>query len=405
MISVSFYLKRPKDSGGILRTTPVSIFAVITKSRTERFPITLDEKIVPKDWDPARQRVKSSARDHAAINLLLTTTERDLITLYRENRGKSWSEFRLLAAGGVQPEKKSLIIIYDKFLDHHLRNKSVGSKKAYYSLRAHLNNVGGASLEGMEMNFLDRLTAYLYKLKRKDSTVSNLLTKLKTFLSWAIERGYPVNPDYKKWKIAKPRISRPITLTLAELEKLEAAILPYGPSIGRDYLCIEARTGARISDVKRFDVKDFDGIRWTYNRKKGNTIRAKRVRVPNKGFCAPAFDRLKRLDYKLPQRDETLINRWIRKACQLAGINEMITVETLRAGELTSEEVPKWKKITSHTGRKTFITLGLQYMPPKIVKGLAGLESYSTLRYYEGDSEDAIVERHLEDMDTKMKAG
>lgn len=107
-MTVNFYLKDPK-SDGVLKKTEVSIYAKFTVTRRERFEIFLKEKILPKHWDFKTQRAKSSASDHVLINLYLDDRRRKLITLYRENRDKTFVEFKNMALG-IGEEKRIPVI-------------------------------------------------------------------------------------------------------------------------------------------------------------------------------------------------------------------------------------------------------------------------------------------------------
>ena len=53
---------------------------------------------------------------------------------------------------------------------------------------------------------------------------------------------------------------------------------------------------------------------------------------------------------------------------------------------------------------KPSLRLALQFMQPKIVKDLAGISDFKTLKHYEGDSESGVIRQQLKDMDSKMKS-
>lgn len=101
-MTVKFYI--PTKTG----TKEVSIFAVITCSRADRFKITTDEKVLPKHWNDRAQCVKSSLPESFAINTYLDDFKRNIVTIYRANReqGGSFTDFKERAQG--KAEKKSL---------------------------------------------------------------------------------------------------------------------------------------------------------------------------------------------------------------------------------------------------------------------------------------------------------
>lgn len=412
MPSVRFYVRKNGQPG------EGKIYAKFTRSRSERFHLDPETNILLKHWDKARQQAKPTCPDCISINLHLNNFRGKFMSLYRDQvqlGGKSFSEFKTLAQGNIiTDEKKTLRSALTVFLSQYKQKKDEKTWKSYRALQHHLFGHEGTrpvtgysqniDFPGLDMNFYDGFLSFLRDKGQIDSTVYKTISKLKTFLSWAMDRGYPVNPVYKKWEILS-WINEPIPLTLSELRKLEEAPLFGGPAIGRDYFCVEARTGQRISDTKRFNPKMFDGHALTFYRKKGSSIKAKEVRIPNAGFCAPAFDILRPYDFKLPEAAEQTINEWIKEALELAGITRTVTYQYPKRGSTITETARICDIASTHMGRKTFITLALQFMPPKIVMELAGIDSYQTLKHYDGKSEDSIVEKHLEEMNMKLSAG
>ena len=49
-------------------------------------------------------------------------------------------------------------------------------------------------------------------------------------------------------------------------------------------------------------------------------------------------------------------NKAIKDICKKVGMTELITFEREIAGEIVTTSIPKYKLITSHTARRTFIT-------------------------------------------------
>mgnify|MGYP000240411988 CR=1 FL=1 len=438
MPSVKFYLNNPKKKG-VLRVDEVTIRAVFSVDRNNRFELRAEEKIVPKYWDTRSQTVKTSHRHHIEINNYLSDFKRDLLNLWRQHRAVlTFEEFKLLAqdqfGNQVNPhQKKTLFIAYEKFLAQH----EAGSDKKTFQKYAQIlellkafDKITPIDLPRMDLNFYDNFKAFLFSQPNSryknlqlvrdgeyyvittgvgipvpllDNTVYKLLSNLKHFLAWAHERGYIVHQSFKKWAIINHR-QTPISLTLKELEKLESAILPNHLSIARDYLVFECRTGQRISDIKRFDISQFHDNTWSFNRKKGNRIHAKQVHVHFEGYCAPALRILERYNFKLPNVSEKTLNENIKTACKVAGINSE-TVEYHYSGSKCIRVAgPKHEFISTHTGRKTFITLGLQFMSHKLVKDLAGISDFKTLKHYEGASESGVIRQQLKEMDSKMKS-
>jgi hypothetical protein len=187
----------------------------------------------------------------------------------------------------------------------------------------------------------------------------------------------------------------PHTKKHAEVTKIVKAL-----DVARDYLVFECRTGQRISDIKRFDLKDYGDFRWTFNPRKGNRLSSRTQTVYFKGYCAPALSILAKYNWKMPTVSEQKINDNIKTACKVAGINQEIITYRWAQNKRIRISGPKYEFISSHIGRKSFITIALQHMEAKIVKDLAGIDSWATLKHYEGNSEQNTIEQALEKIPT-----
>lgn len=434
MPSVKYYLNNPKRKGQ-LRTDEVSIRAVFTLDRDNRFELRPEEKIEPKYWDARSQSVKTSHRHHIDINNYLSDYKRDLLNLWRQNRAQlTFEDFKVLAQQQANPcQKKTLFDAYQKFLTQYENEKDKKTFQKYaqlFELLKQYDSRKPIDLHNLDLNFYDSFKAFLYSQPNRqyakfhlvkdqdhyiiergkgnpvpllDNTVYKFISNLKKFLGWCEERSYPVNPSFKKWKVVQ-HSQKPISLTINELEKLENAILPAHLAIARDYLVFECRTGQRISDIKRFDLSQFANNTWTFNRKKGNRIQSKQVHVHFEGYCAPALKILEKYNFKLPEISEQKLNDNIKEACKIAGIDGAIVQYYYSGSKCIKVMGFKYEFISTHSGRKTFITLGLQYMSPKIVKDLSGISDFKTLKHYEGESESVVIRQQLRNMDDKMKS-
>ena len=434
MPRVSFYLNNYKKNNQ-LRVDEVAIMASFSIGRAGRFGIVTDEKIEPKYWDFVRQCVKTSHRHHIDINNYLSDYKRDLLNLWRQNRAQmTFEEFKTLAQQQANPsQKKTLFDAYEKFLSMHEAGSDKKTFQKYgqlYELLKTFDQQKPIDIHGLDLNFYDNFKAFLFsqpngqykhfQLVRDgeyyaiqpgkgmpvpllDNTVYKLISNLKYFINWCNDRVYSVHQSYKKWSIIT-HTQKPISLSITELERLENAILPAHLAIARDYLVFECRTGQRISDIKRFDLSQFHDNTWSFNRKKGNRIHSKQVHVHFEGYCAPALKILENYNFKMPQISEQKLNANIKEACKVSGIASPIVEYHYSGAKCIRVTGPKHEFISTHTGRKTFITLGLQFMNAKIVKDLAGISDFKTLKHYEGESESGVIRQSLKDMDSKIKS-
>ena len=79
---------------------------------------------------------------------------------------------------------------------------------------------------------------------------------------------------------------------------------------------------------------------------------------------------LEKYDYQMPKLYDQVINRYIKEIAQLAGLDDLIEIETTKGGTPIKEKVPKYKLVHSHTARRTGATL--MY--------LSGIEVYDIMK-------------------------
>lgn len=450
MASIQFSLYSPYEKKSKkLKTTKCSIYLRFTVDRKHRFSITLGEKIEPKFWDFTNQKVRSSHPRYIEINLYLQNRETEIQNQYYHNRDLPFDKFKKLATQGTSTEKKTLFITGELFLKAYKAEKDEKTLGKYNTLFAQLKAFDEKypiDFPSLDFNFYDRFKTHLFEIPNPnyrnyslvhsgdsssdyklcldtdglsvglfDDTVYKYFINLKTFCAWSEKRGYQVNQAYKSWEIIERRYP-PISLLESELEKLESfdftieSVKPFtkkhakvievvkAVSVARDYLAFECRTGQRISDIKRFDLKDFADLKWTFRPYKGRRLSSKTRTVYFKGFCASALNILEKYNWKMPVVSDQKLNDNIKTACKIAGINTHTETFRWAQNKHIKIEGPKYEFLSSHSGRKTFITIGLQHLKPKIVKDLAGIESWATLKHYEGDSEAGTIEEALEKM-------
>lgn len=427
-MTVKFYLKNPKVNGK-LRLDEVSILCKVTEDRTNRFELRVGEKIEPKFWDKNGQQVKSTYRGHFELNDKLQNFKSKILKLYRDNQTLPFAQFKALATNNPQ-QKKTLFLALQQFLNQYQAEKDVKTFRKYNALATQLqefDKVHNIDFKDLNVRFYDNFKAHLYAIPnpnyRKyrlasnrdsndfslmlgdvgepvglfDDTVYKYIINLKTFLKWAEKREYPVIPSYKSWEIIR-RKHEPISLTKAELSKLQNHIFEWkSEDIARDYLVLQCLTGQRISDIKRFNLKDFSNNQWTFIQKKGHRLSSSKVTVPFEGFIAQALDILQKHNWQLPEISEQKLNKHIKAACKLAGIDS--PVEYIRWAQNKKIRIvePKYSFLSNHTGRKTFITLALQEgLSIEYVMQLTGISEYDTIKHYKGKFEGSAIKEALE---------
>jgi len=78
-------------------------------------------------------------------------------------------------------------------------------------------------------------------------------------------------------------------------------------------------------------------------------------------------------------------NKKIKEICKLAGMDELIEVNTIIGSETIVEKKPKYELIQMHTGRRTFCTLySKKGAPDHLIMKYSGHKSHDSLKRYIG---------------------
>ena len=262
---------------------------------------------------------------------------------------------------------------------------SIRSKRT--TMRQFLNFQGYAKrtidFGDIDMKFYYEYTAYLKSKNYSVNSIGKCIKELKTMLRSAESEGYNVNPRYKDKKFKGVRIDvDSIYLTKDDLNKImKADISMYGVGHqqARDIFMVGVWTAQRVSDynyiskenIKRHSItkiindksvcKEFMTVE-IHQRKTGC-----KVSIP---ISSELNEILKRYDYELPHLEEQVINRYMKDICKLAGLNELIEIQSTKGGILKKEFKHKWELVHTHTARRTGATL--MY--------LAGMDYYDIMR-------------------------
>ena len=208
-----------------------------------------------------------------------------------------------------------------------------------------------------------------------DNTLRRKLGFFKSFLNWCVRNGYSVNSIFKEITI-KPRETSHVALSEKDLKVLENLELNEVKSYYRDLFLIGVYSGQRFSDYKRFDKKFIEG--------NNIVIRAKKT---GQFSYIPLNNKLKRLldkyDWLFSTISSQKFNDHIHEICRIAGFTETVVRERFYGNKKISEDIPRYKLISSHTARRTFITLSEQkgVSHSQIMK-VTGIRSIKTLENY-----------------------
>lgn len=234
--------------------------------------------------------------------------------------------------------------------------------------------------------FFDLYKSYLLTEKKLGwNTFVTAIKKLKFFMNWSFDKHYHNETGFKKLAATEkePTI---VFLTMDELTTLyRFDFKNQRLNLARDKFCFGCFTGLAFADLNSLTFEHIAGGTLTkYRQKTKNLLN---IELP-----PPALEIIERYQGKfkaLPKLSSQKMNQYIRECCEKAGINTPTIYKDFTGGITTEKVEPKYKLISSHSARKTFITNF--YNETKdvwLTKQNAGITQDKTLRRYKGSNKE-----------------
>jgi integrase len=297
----------------------------------------------------------------------------------------------------VKEEPKNFVFDYiDQYIKDNKETRVKGSLSVYKSLSSHLKayeaqkrtritfaKIDHAFFQSFQ-NFLigrtktninDEVSSLL-----NNTTIAKVLSTLKTFLSYAKLNGIEINSNYQSFRIKRESLEV-IALTQDEFESLYTLDLSNNKRLDqvRDVFCFSCVTGLRYSDLKqlrREHIKS-DEIDLTVTKTKEKLI------IPLTYYSLSILSKYEGLHKPLPVISSQNMNYYIKELCELAGINEEVEIVRYRGVIKEAIVYPKYKLISVHTGRKSFVSLSLEHgMTAEEVMTITGHSDYKSFKRY-----------------------
>lgn len=291
---------------------------------------------------------------------------------------------------------------YDSFLksgELNLRENTCRCRKTIFNVIKSFQEETGnqVSFENLNLIFFDQLQEYvLLDMECDWNYFATIIKRLKTFLNWATERGYNTNNEYLKFKAVERKLTI-VALTEAELKLLfEKEFEKTRDQKIRDIFYFGCKTGLRYIDLKTLNQDHISKDGFIKKIIEKTTYEATIFILPE---LQKIIDRYAGGYYLLPVSSNQKNNEYLKEVCRAAEITNKIEFLSYPKGQRKISIVEKCDKISSHTARKTFVTLAYASgMSIEDIKRISGIRTESTLRRYLDIDDNHIkssMEKHL----------
>jgi integrase len=216
-------------------------------------------------------------------------------------------------------------------------------------------------------------------LKMKEITIGTKLKHIKAFIRELVNEGKILNFNISFIKIVKEASEDKIALEDEDIQKLK----DYKPDSNkkdqvRDLFLFQIFTLQRMSDLFALNKNQLD--------LNNNLIRIKQIKT-GKEVNLPLLDIhleiLRKYNFILPKIAESKYNLLIKEVCKEAGLTEEIMIYQKDGKKTILSKFKKYEKVSSHTARRTGITLCIRKkMPIEEVMKLSGHTSMQSLEQY-----------------------
>ena len=367
----------------------------------QTFTLSAKLNIDPQHWDKNTQRainyrtgVSNILKGELnSINKYLEALENKLKAIESEVRvNEPLSVFEdVWEAIQKHFNKKSLYDIYDDFMLKRTGRISSSSMSKYRRLKGLLEDYEKDNKVTLNIktiakkSFLQDFFTYMIETKSFiNSTAYKEIQFLKAFLNWAYDYEYHNLKDYEKIKridliketeevdiiyLTEPELMKLYDLDLEE-EKLKKV---------RDVFVFQCFTGVRYSDIEKLSREDIRDASWHLRTQKTRQI----IQIPLSGYALSILERYRDNPQPLPVISNQKMNKYLKDVCEKAKINQPIKTVTFKGSKREDTITEKFKKIGTHTARRTFISLSLQKgMKPELIRKITGHTTSRMMQKY-----------------------
>lgn len=399
---VKFYLTNPQKESKLRIAVVASSF--------HQFKATTVFIVNPDHWDSKNQRAKKTMIGYEVLNQSLDELKMNVLKFIRELQLREkldWPQLAQQLRNYLQPEKvkrpqivelksneQPLVPVIGSFLTARTAEYKPETARKYKILEAvlldfqeHRKQV--IHIQGVSFALLEEFRLYLLNERNnRNDTIYKMLASLKCLIRWMLNNDYPVDPKSLEVR-QKVKVKHDIvTLTEQELQRLETVELNSYQTPIRDCFLFQVYTGQRFSDMQQLAPDQIKDNAWKFKAVKTG----KDMVVPFVGWCSKAKQIGEKYGFSFPKYTQQYFNREMTKICRLAGIIEPVKLTRYQGSSLLQMQKPKCDWVSSHTARRTCVSLLLaKGVPPTVVMKLTGHSSIQTMMRYERTTNEVLI--------------
>lgn len=394
-MEIYFYLDSNKNNKNSKKT----IYCYVREGREKPLIFNTREKVNPNNWNKITKRAITTGKgkfDGAKeLNLYLDSFENSIKKAVREIKADNVSiEFEEIKRKLLEKfSNKTTANIFDALdlfikvrkndLTESTLNKFTNLKKLLIEFQN--KNYTKLSFGAIDLSFYDAFVnhmIYVRKNKLNSNSAYKNIALLKTFLAWSYDRGLNKYDYFRKFKKREFTVDI-VTLSEKELKQLEDLDLSGEENLRldrtRDLFLFGCYTGARFSDIFNINRSDIKENVWFLRQVKTKYT----TEIPLIDEAVNILRKYEHFEKPLPVITNQKLNQYLKELCEKAKLFAPVRITEQKGNQTIENVYQKYELITTHTARRTFITLSLtKGMNAQIVMSITGHKSYNSFKKY-----------------------
>tara|TARA_R100001443_G_scaffold6700_3_gene15744 strand:- start:10333 stop:11526 length:1194 start_codon:yes stop_codon:yes gene_type:complete len=392
-----FFLNKPNSN-----ISPIRLRYYI-KSEKKIFNYSTGISIDPKNWNKENRMPKAKAgvagfelkQITSQLNRYVEELHTSINNIESEDKPVTREELKKRLNQRfkhVFVKKTTLLDHLDAFIEEKVsfgkyQNRTIDKYNALKNKIIYFKK--DAKLTDINKKFMiDFINFLRLKHNMTDITLNRNIGYLKTFLKWCRYSGIKLDETYNQVTVST-RDADHVHLSKEQVRTLENLILNKTLNKYRELFLIGVYSGQRFSDYTVFKKSDVVNGR----------IEKRAEKTDYKSYI-PISKKLETLlnkwEWRLPKVSNQKFNQNIKKVCEIAGFTDEVTKTTYIGNKKIESIEPFYKRVGSHTARRTFITLAANAnVPDHVIMAICGIRDSKTLKTYKKFNPN-VLENYVE---------
>ncbi len=209
----------------------------------------------------------------------------------------------------------------------------------------------GHNIDSKDFDYLciESFFAYMRQYELRHNTIVKIAQTVVACVNRMRKEGIQVGRDYEDFPLKEEEVTT-VALSDDEIERVYNLKLSKKSAIIGDLFVVACETGLRYSDLVALQDDNIQGNILTVRTAKTGAL-----------VCIPLRRRAREIVSKrggaVKYKDsQTNFNKCVKTLCRKAGITEKVLCEYTRGTRFVRRSIPKYKLVSSHTGRRSFAT-------------------------------------------------